>query len=240
MYVYQKNVSPLNAMVFVLMTVLLAGCGSGGNSIIGGEKSGGKPHFKAKHEPWRSKAETACLQSGVGRGSPWIATRSALGGPSVCGAIRPFKVSALSSGSVRLSPPATLRCPMIPAVNRWMNDVVQPAARRHFGVVVTDVKVAASYGCRPRNNKPGGKLSEHGFANAIDISTFTFADGRKTSVDQWRRGPKHARAFLREVHKRSCKIFTTVLGPNADKYHYDHFHFDLARHGKRGTYHYCR
>ncbi|MEL7542255.1 MAG: extensin family protein [Pseudomonadota bacterium] len=149
-------------------------------------------------------------------------------------------MTALSSGSVKLTPAATVRCPMIPAMDRWMNEVVQPAALRHFGARVTNVKVAASYGCRPRNNKPGGKLSEHGYANALDVSRFTFADGRTAEIKEWRRGPSETRAFLRAVHKRSCKIFTTVLGPNADKYHWDHFHFDLARHGRRGTFHYCR
>lgn len=214
--------------------------GSGGGILKGGKSSGTTPHFRAKHEAWRGQVETACLRSGVARGSPWIATRSSLGGPSVCGAIRPLHVTAVGSGSVRLSPPATLRCPMVPAMERWMHDVVQPAARRHFGAPVNDLKVAASYGCRPRNNKPGGKLSEHGFANAIDISEFSFANGHKTKVLDWRRGSRRSRAFLREVHKKSCRIFTTVLGPEADKYHQDHFHFDLARHGKRGKFHYCR
>jgi len=129
---------------------------------------------------------------------------------------------------------------MIPAVNRWMTEIVQPAAQRHFRASVTDLKVAASYGCRPRNGKPGAKLSEHGFANAIDISTFQFDNGQSATVKQWRRGPSRARAFLRDVHRGSCRIFTTVLGPNADSHHQDHFHLDLARHSKRGTYHYCR
>jgi len=221
----------------MLATGTLAACGGGG---LGGSSGDGKPYFRAKHEPWRARIETACLNSGAVRKSPWIATRRGLGGPSVCGAIRPYRVAAISGGSVRLNPAATLRCPMIPAVDRWMSDVVQPAARRHFGTSVTGLKVAASYGCRPRNNKPGAKLSEHGFANAIDISTFQFANGRAAKVKEWRRGPRPARAFLREVHKGSCGIFTTVLGPNADKNHQDHFHLDLARYGKSGTYRYCR
>jgi hypothetical protein len=31
-----------------------------------------------------------------------------------------------------------------------------------------------------------------------------------------------------------------VLGPNADRYHQDHLHFDLASHGNRGTYRVCK
>ncbi|MEL6288752.1 MAG: extensin family protein [Pseudomonadota bacterium] len=197
--------------------------------------TGGKQFAK-----WRVTKETSCLRAGVGRGSPWVTTRSSLGGPKFCGAIRPFRVRALSAGTVRLNPAATVRCPMIPAMDRWMHEVVQPAARRFFASRVTNVKILASYGCRPRNNKPGAKLSEHSFANAIDVARFTFADGRTADVRRWRKGAAGERGFLRAVHKGSCKVFTTVLGPDADKYHWDHFHFDLARHGKRGNYHYCR
>ena len=105
---------------------MLAGC-SGGGSVNGG----GKPYFKAKQEPWRSQVEKACLKSGVVRKKPWIATKYGLGGPGVCGAIHPFRVAAVSNGAVTLKPAAILRCPMIPAVDRWMDEVVQPAALRH-------------------------------------------------------------------------------------------------------------
>ena len=36
------------------------------------------------------------------------------------------------------------------------------------------------------------------------------------------------RAFLRRLHKGACGTFGTVLGPEANEAHRDHFHFDLA------------
>ena len=45
-----------------------------------------------------------------------------------------------------------------------------PAARYYLGVAVVELKVLASYSCRPMNNVDGARLSEHGHANAIDIS----------------------------------------------------------------------
>jgi hypothetical protein len=39
------------------------------------------------------------------------------------------------------------------------------------------------------------------------------------------------------MHKSACGPFGTVLGPDADKYHKDHFHFDVAKHGNGA---YCR
>jgi hypothetical protein len=35
-------------------------------------------------------------------------------------------------------------------------------------------------------------------------------------------------AFLRQLHKGACGVFGTVLGPEANEAHRDHFHFDLA------------
>ena len=35
-------------------------------------------------------------------------------------------------------------------------------------------------------------------------------------------------AFLRGVHKAACAIFATVLGPEANKAHRNHFHLDMA------------
>ena len=41
--------------------------------------------------------------------------------------------------------------------------------------------------------------------------------------------------FLRRLHKGACGVFGTVLGPEANEAHRDHFHFDLA-HRRRSAY----
>lgn len=40
--------------------------------------------------------------------------------------------------------------------------------------------------------------------------------------------PAAEAAFLRRLHKGACTAFGTVLGPEANEAHRDHFHFDLA------------
>ena len=55
-----------------------------------------------------------------------------------------------------------------------------------------------------------------------------------TVLDDWRRRPH--RSDLQEMYERACGIFTTTLGPDADRYHQDHFHFDRARHRNGGSY----
>lgn len=196
--------------------------------------SRGQPNFVAKHEPWRADEERACLASGAVRESAFVTTRSSLGGPSVCGAIRPFTVYAAARGLVALDPPAHLRCPMVPAVDYWMERVVLPAAHHYLRTNVVAVKVAGSYSCRPMNHVHGGRLSEHGHANALDVSGFVLEGGYVISVKTGWRGPPPEQDFLRAVHAGSCTVFTTVLGPEYDAKHHDHFHLDLARHRADG------
>jgi hypothetical protein len=198
------------------------------------------PYFIAKDEPWRAAEEQACLASGVVRESEYLRTRAALGGPSVCGAERPFEMAAADGGRVRLRPAALLRCPMIPQVDRWVRTVIEPAARRTYGASLAEITVAASYACRPMNNVAGGNLSEHGHANALDVSAFTLTDGTRIAVKSGWRGDWRERAFLRAVHDGACAEFTTVLGPDYDANHHDHFHVDLARRGVDGLRAACK
>jgi hypothetical protein len=190
-----------------------------------------EPRFVVQDEPWRADEERACLASGVVRENHFVTARLGLGGPSVCGALRPFTVSATANGWVHLQPAAMLRCQMVPAVDDWTQRVVIPAVRYYYGAQLVELKVAASYGCRPMNHVDGARLSEHGHANAVDISAFVLADGRVVSVKTGWWGAFAERNFLRAVHKGACNVFTTVLGPGYDANHHDHFHLDLARHG---------
>jgi len=207
--------------------VLLAGCSSA-------------PNFVAKYEPWREEEENACIASGVVRNIPAIEQRSALGGPSYCGTVHPFEMSTANQGRVALKPAALLRCPMIPQVERWVHDTVAPAARYYFASELAEIKVAGSYSCRPMNNVFGARLSEHGYANAVDISAFVLEDGQTITVKGGWRGDERQQAFLRDVHQGGCREFMTVLGPNYDRNHHDHFHLDLARHGGDGLKRICK
>lgn len=196
--------------------------------------------YRTMPETWRRTEESRCLAMGLAQPSSFLAQRSSLGGPGACGVSAPFEMSGALGGRVEMRPPALLRCEMIPAVEKWLAEVVQPGARRHFGQNVIEIKVAASYSCRPRNNIWGAKLSEHGHANALDVAAFKLADGRWISVKTGWAGDPRESAFLHQVHGGACTIFTTVLGPRADRYHHDHFHLDLAWHGKDGRTMICR
>lgn len=198
------------------------------------------PNFVVKDDPWRSPEEQACLASGAVRQTAFIRPRSALGGPSVCGAESPFEMSAADNGRVELRPPASLRCPMIPQIDRWVRDVVEPAARYQFRQELVGLTVLASYSCRPMNSVEGAMISEHAYANAIDIGGFTLSNGQSISVQRGWEGSEREQAFLRSVHDGACEYFTTVLGPNYNSLHSNHFHLDLAHHGSDGLTRTCK
>ncbi len=179
--------------------------------------------------PWRDRAERECLNSGLVKVTPYIEPAKEIDGPGACGMVRPLRVSAFAEGNVALSSRALLACPMLPAVDRWLTETVMPAAQLYFRTELAEMKVG-SYACRNQNNRRGGPRSEHAFGNALDVMAFVLADGRTITIARGWRGTPQEQGFLREVFIGSCRIFSTVLGPGADAFHYDHFHMDLARH----------
>ncbi|MFT4151798.1 MAG: extensin family protein [Paracoccaceae bacterium] len=143
-----------------------------------------------------------------------------------CGIENPVRVTSVDG--IRLSQAATIDCDTATALKSWINRGLRPAFK---GREVVELKVAASYICRPRNNVKGAKISEHGRGQAIDIAGIVTSDGRTQMV---------AGGFdqtLRTAYKAGCGIFGTTLGPGSDGYHEDHMHFDTASY-RNGAY--CR
>lgn len=148
-----------------------------------------------------------------------------------CGIPAPVRVTSLSG--VALSRPATLNCQAAKALNTWVEKSVKPTVGR-LGGGAESLTVLADYSCRTRNNKPGAKLSEHATGNAIDIAEVRLANGSALNVLQGWNDPSQRR-ILRSLHKQACGTFNTVLGPESDRFHRDHFHLDVARY-RNGTY----
>lgn len=240
-----------------------------------------------------------------------------------CGTPAPVKVASIgSSGGVAIEPAAILNCRMVSRLHQWIETVAQPAAREKFGARIVKVTNASAYICRNRYNDPAAKISEHAFANALDVSAFVLSDGRRIDVKTFwgdavaaaekaaaakaaaeraaaekaaeakvaaekasfradapankagtvppvpakasadlakkavtaglatelgtvtgrrRAGAGRAQtrvdaaastpeqAFLNNLHSAACGIFSTVLGPQANSAHRDHFHLDLKQ-----------
>jgi hypothetical protein len=215
-----------------------------------------------------------------------------------CGTPAPLKVARIGSGDgIRLEPAGILNCRMVARLHQWLETVAQPAAGAAFGVRIAKLANASAYMCRNRYNDSAEKISEHAFANALDVSAFVLSDGRRIDVKSFwgplarqavaqpgrpvdieRRAltaglgsperknadkaaapmpsqqptpqppaatpapapappPTVEQQFLRHIHDAACGIFTTVLGPEANAAHHDHFHLDLQ---KRKSAAYCQ
>ncbi|AUC98656.1 extensin [Bradyrhizobium sp. SK17] len=139
----------------------------------------------------------------------------------------------MAVGPVAVKPAATLACPIVSVLERWLADSVQPAAQRWFGARVVEIKQISAYSCRGMNGNSHAHISEHAFGNALDIAAFTLADGRRITVKDGWKGLPEEQGFLRDVQAAACQHFTTVLAPGSNVYHYDHIHVDLMRRASR-------
>ncbi len=152
---------------------------------------------------------------------------------SGCGVQEAIRLREVSG--VALSQPAVTDCTTAKALKTWVEKGALPAVGRHGGGVA-ELRVMASYSCRTRNNRKGARISEHGKGRAIDIGGVTLKNGKEISVlKDW--GKRKPGRILRKMHKAACGPFGTVLSPESDRYHRDHFHFDTARY-RSGPY--CR
>jgi hypothetical protein len=119
-------------------------------------------------------------------------------------------------------------CPLALALAMYDRHYLQPAAQAMYGENVRQIVHVGSYACRNVNHQAQGPLSEHAFANAIDIEGFVLADGSRISVARdWSRDTR-AGAFMRRAHDGACAVFHTVLGPDYNALHRAHFHLDMG------------
>ena len=128
-----------------------------------------------------------------------------------------------------VTPPATLACPVVSALDRWVTEAVQPAAQRWFGQPVVEIKQISAYSCRGMNGNPYARISEHAFGNALDIAGFVLADGHVITVRRGWVGTPEEQGFLHDVQSAACNFFSTVLAPGSNRFHYDHIHVDLMQ-----------
>ena len=151
-----------------------------------------------------------------------------------CGERSPLVVTGvLANGRmVPLSSPITTNCEMASALPAWVAAVDGYAASA-LDAPLAEVVTGTSYMCRKRNGAENGFTSEHGFANAVDVTGFTLEDGRSIGVEgDWMPAAAAEGRLLRFAHDAGCAGFTTVLGPEANTEHHDHLHLDLGCHGR--------
>ena len=147
--------------------------------------------------------------------------------------------TALAEAPLAPAQPVTT-CAVAAGVELWLRQSVQPAALELLSSPVARVEHYGTYSCRRLYGSESGRWSEHATGNAIDIAAFVLEDGRRISVlSDWSgegEGEDEA-AFLRRVRDGACGTFGTVLSPDYNAAHADHFHFDQEVRGFGGV---CR
>lgn len=117
-------------------------------------------------------------------------------------------------------------CPVAAALELWRTSSLDPAAREILGSDLAAIEHLGAFSCRRMYGRDEGAWSEHSTANAIDIAAFVLEDGRRITVlGDWDGEGDEAR-FLRRVRDDACDVFATVLSPDYNAAHADHFHFD--------------
>jgi hypothetical protein len=130
------------------------------------------------------------------------------------------------SGQFDLTNLGPVACPLAETFAGWARYGVDRAARQILGSPLVRIETMGSYSCR--NVAGSSRLSAHARAEAIDVAAFVLADGRRISVlNDWNGGAAERR-FLRVIHDSACKRFGTVLGPNYNAAHHNHFHLELG------------
>lgn len=124
-----------------------------------------------------------------------------------------------------------MTCPLARNFAAWAQYAVRPAARQYFGQEVVKIETFGTYSCRNIYGGRSGRMSQHAFSNAIDVSGFVLADGRRIMLDGGWNGDRASQDFLRALHKSACRRFGTVLSPDYNAAHYNHFHMDMSGNG---------
>lgn len=152
-----------------------------------------------------------------------------------CSTLNSVRLASLSGdrGDFELTNLGPVACPVANSFSDWARFGVDRAARQLLGSGLERIETMGSYACR--NVAGTSRRSAHATAEAIDVSAFVLEDGRRISVlGDWSNGSAREREFLRVVHNSACKRFGTVLGPQYNAAHRDHFHLE------RGGGGFCR
>jgi len=153
---------------------------------------------------------------------------------SQCSARSPLSLSAIGKNEpLKFANAITTNCAMAVTLAQWAGDV-KDAAKTAYGndIKITEIGTGSDYQCRNVNGASEGRVSEHAFANALDIMSFKFSDGSKTELESGWNGSEKEKKFWRAVHGASCNLFMTVIGPDGDAAHLTNMHLDQGCHGK--------
>ncbi len=97
-----------------------------------------------------------------------------------CGEDSPLELHKASG--VTLTGKPLSNCAMAEGL-AFIGEAAKTAAKVYLETELEAIVTGPGYECRRRNRASSGKLSEHAFANALDIAGFRLVDGRQITVE---------------------------------------------------------
>ena len=140
---------------------------------------------------------------------------------------------------IRYSPAPVVSCGLALGLAR-LERVLSEEAERHLGQKVARIEQGGTYNCRKMARFD--LVSEHSYANAIDIRAVILKNGRKLSVlggfgkvsaEATRPEAKFWRTVSNRLYDEGA--FSVVITPFFDALHRDHLHLDQARYRVDGS-----
>lgn len=218
----EAHVMTRRAILIVSLTAMLAGC------IGAPDEPRGKPSRGTGASLSQSPQTRACLAS-LGASQTRFTPLADQYYGAGCSTLGSVKLASLrgDDGQLEIANLGPVSCPVAGALQGWARYGVDRAARQILGSPLVRIETMGSYSCR--NVAGSSRLSAHATANAVDIAAFRLADGRRISLTtDWNSGSPQIRAFLRTVRDSACKRFGTVLSPDYNAAHRDHFHLEAG------------
>jgi hypothetical protein len=187
---------------------------------------------------WIDDCEAKLREAGVDFTAAELKVKAGNARRPTCGAPQAV-VYRRGPAKIRYNSAPILSCGMALGLARFER-VLNEEAERYLGQSVARVEQGGTYNCRKMARFD--LVSEHSYANAIDIRSVTLKNGRKLSVlatfGRTDAEPKKPEAlFWRSVAHRLYDegAFSVVITPFFDALHKDHIHLDQARYRVDGS-----
>ena len=211
----------LRRILFLLALVALSGC-----QLLpeGRDTPSARPAERPPVAP--NTASRVCL-SGLGAtGARFTALPGRYYGAG-CSTLGTVQLTGLQGDATgfELANIGPITCPLAEAMAGWARYGVDRAARQILGSGLARIETMGSYSCR--NVAGSGRRSAHASAEAVDVGGFVLENGRRVTVlGGWQDPDPKVREFLRVIHRSACKRLGTVLGPDYNAAHANHFHLE--------------
>ncbi|MEZ6875586.1 extensin family protein [Enterobacter sp. KBR-315C3_2022] len=139
-------------------------------------------------------------------------------------------VRVRSFGPVSLSGSFLASCPLALSSALFVSQQARPLTRAYMGSELAQIEHLGSFACRNIYHRPDARLSEHATADALDISAFRLANGRRVTILRgWK--ADDTQPWLQALLAASCGYYGNGLGPDYNAAHANHFHLGMRGFG---------